>query len=201
LLLRAREANMGDGILRQQFETMTLQYLDSLYNFALLLTRERDRAEDLVQETYLRAYRFYDRYECGTNYKAWLLTMMRNIFINGFHQRAREVSLSDMDDVEDKSTDSYQPPEEALFSGRSMLEKGIFRVDIEKALNDLPDRLKAVVVLKDIEGFDYKEIAKILGCPVGTVMSRLWRSRNFLKKSLRDYSQGRTRHKVRLETV
>ncbi len=146
---------MVDGVLRQQFETMTLQYLDSLYNFALLLTREKDRAEDLVQETYLRAYRFYDRYACGTNYKAWLFTMMRNIFINGFHQRAREVSLSDMDDVEDSSTDSYETPAEALFSGRSMLEKGIFRVDIEKALNDLPDRLKAVIVLKDIEGFDY----------------------------------------------
>jgi RNA polymerase sigma-70 factor (ECF subfamily) len=197
------EANVGDGILRQQFERMTLQYLDSLYNFALLLTREKDRAEDLVQETYLRAYRFYDRYVCGTNYKAWLFTMMRNIFINGFHQRAREVSLSDMDDMEDSSTDSHQyhAPVEALFSSHSMLEKGIFRVDIEKALNDLPDRLKAVIVLKDIEGFDYKEISKILGCPVGTVMSRLWRSRNFLKKTLRDYSQGRSRQRARLETV
>lgn len=192
---------MGDGVLRQQFETMTLQYLDSLYNFALILTRERDRAEDLVQETYLRAYRFYDRYQCGTNYKAWLLTMMRNIFINGFHQRAREISISDMDDVEDSSIDRYEAPAEALFSGRSMLEKGIFRMDIEKALNDLPDRLKAVIVLKDIEGFDYKEISKILGCPVGTVMSRLWRSRNFLKKTLKDYSQGRTRHRARLEAV
>ncbi|MCI0528528.1 MAG: sigma-70 family RNA polymerase sigma factor [Nitrospira sp.] len=191
---------MGDEVLRQQFETMTLQYLDSLYNFALLLTRERDRAEDLVQETYLRAYRFYDRYVCGTNYKAWLFTMMRNIFINGVHQRSREVSLSDMDEME-SSTDSYEAPADALFTNRSMLEKGIFRVDIEKALNDLPDRLKAVIVLKDIEGFDYKEISKILECPVGTVMSRLWRSRNFLKKTLRDYSQGRSRHRARLETV
>jgi RNA polymerase sigma-70 factor (ECF subfamily) len=191
---------VGDGVLRQQFETMTLQYLDSLYNFALLLTRERDRAEDLVQETYLRAYRFYDRYQCGTNYKAWLFTMLRNIFINGFHQRAREVSLSDMDNMEDSSTGSYEAPG-ALFSSRSMLEKGIFRVDIEKALNDLPDRLKTVIVLKDVEGFDYKEISKILGCPVGTVMSRLWRSRSFLKKTLKDYSQGRSRHRARLETL
>jgi len=192
---------VGDGGLRQDFETLTLKYLDSLYHFALILTRERDRAEDLVQETYLRAYRFYNRYECGTNYRAWLFTMMRNIFINEFHQRAKEISLSDMDGVEEGSEDIYESPNDTFFSGRSMLEKGIFRVDIEKALNNLPERLKAVVVLKDIEGFDYKEIAKILGCPVGTVMSRLWRSRNFLKKTLKDYSQCRSQQRARMETV
>lgn len=192
---------MRDGGLRQDFEILTLKYLDSLYNFALILTRERDRAEDLVQETYLRAYRFYDRYECGTNYKAWLFTMMRNIFINGFHHRAKEISLSDMDNVEECNDDGYASPNGTFFSNRSMLEKEIFRVDIEKALNNLPERLKAVVVLKDIEGFDYKEIAKILECPVGTVMSRLWRSRNFLKKTLKDYSQGRSRQRARMETV
>jgi RNA polymerase sigma-70 factor (ECF subfamily) len=192
---------VGNGGLRQDFETLTLKYLDSLYHFALILTRERDRAEDLVQETYLRAYRFYDRYECGTNYKAWLFTMMRNIFINGFHQRAKEISLSDMDEVEECKDDGYESPNGTLSSSRTMLEKGIFRADIEKALNNLPERLKAVVVLKDIEGFDYKEIAKILGCPVGTVMSRLWRSRNFLKKTLKDYSQGRPRQRARMETA
>ena len=191
---------MGDGHLRHNFETSTLEYLDSLYNFAMILTREKDRAEDLVQETYLRAYRFYDRYECGTNYKAWLFTMMRNIFINTFHQRAKEISLSDMDDVEEGKEESYEFPN-GLSSNHSVLEKGIFRVDIEKALNNLPERLKAVVVLKDIEGFDYKEIANILECPVGTVMSRLWRSRNFLKKTLKAYSHGRSRHGAGIETV
>jgi len=189
---------VGDGVLRQDFETMTLQYVDSLYHFALLLTRERDYAEDLVQETYLRAYRFCDRYECGTNYKAWLFTMMRNIFINKFHQRAREISLSEMDEVKE---DGYESPNGTLSSARSILEKGIFRADIEKALNCLPAQLKAVIVLKDIEGFDYKEIAKILGCPVGTVMSRLWRSRNFLKKTLKDYYEGRSTQKARMETA
>ena len=106
---------MGEGGLRQDFETLTLNYLDCLYSFALILTRERDRAEDLVQETYLRAYRFYDRYECGTNYKAWLFTMMRNIFINGFHQRAKEISLSDMDDVEECNDDGYESPNDTFF--------------------------------------------------------------------------------------
>lgn len=183
---------MGDGVLRQDFEALTLRYLDSLYHFAMLLTRERHQAEDLVQETYLRAYRFYNRYECGTNYKAWLYTMMRNIFINGFHQRAREISLSDMDEVREEGEESYEVPWGGFTSDRSVLEKGIFRADIEKALSDLPERLRAVVILKDIEGFDYKEIARILGCPVGTVMSRLWRSRNFLKRSLKDYALQRS---------
>jgi RNA polymerase sigma-70 factor, ECF subfamily len=186
--------------MRQDFEALTLQYLDSLYHFAFLLTHERDSAEDLVQETYLRAYRFYDRYEYGTNYKAWLFTMVRNIFINRFHQRAREISLSDMD-LEETGDNGYESPNGHSSSAHFVLEKGIFRVDIEKALERLPESLRAVVILKDIEGFDYKEIANILECPVGTVMSRLWRSRNFLKKTLKDYHRGRPSEKVRITIV
>jgi RNA polymerase sigma-70 factor, ECF subfamily len=187
-------------VLRQDFETLTLRYLDSLYNFGMVLTRQKDHAEDLVQETYLRAYRFYHQYEFGTNYKAWLFTIMRNIFINNYHQQAKEISLSDLD-IEDEREDRYEMLNGPLFSVQSTLGRGIFPADIEKALNDLPVQLKAVIVLKDIEGFDYREIANILGCPTGTVMSRLWRSRNLLKKSLKDYSQGRFPRKVRSETA
>lgn len=195
---------MREKAIREKFEALTLQHLDALYQFALLLTRERHHAEDLVHETYLRAYRFYNRFECGTNYKAWLFTILRNIFINEFHHRAREVSLSDMDiDIEEVNEERYESPPTSmrLLSAGSMAEKGIFRADIEKALNDLPERLRAVVMLKDVGGFDYKEIADILGCPVGTVMSRLWRSRNFLKKSLKDYRQMGQRPKVRMRQV
>ena len=191
---------MGDELLRQDFETLTMQYVDSLYHFALLLTHERDFAEDLVQETYLRAFRFYNRYECGTNYKAWLFTMMRNIFINMFHQRAREVSLSDLE-MDEAKENGYEPPNGTFSPTRSILEKGIFRADLERALNCLPAQLKEVIVLKDIEGFDYKEISKILGCPLGTVMSRLWRSRNSLKKTLKDYYEGRATQRARMETA
>ncbi len=191
---------MRNGSVRQEFESLTLKYLDSLFHFALILTRQKDHAEDLVQETYLRAYRFYDHYECGTNYKAWLFTMMRNIFINGFHQRAREVSLSEMD-LDEAAEQRYEAMNGGFPSMHSILEKGIFRADIERALNDLPDRLKAVVVLRDIEGFDYKEIARILDCPVGTVMSRLWRSRNCLKKSLKDYRETRSAQRVGAEII
>jgi RNA polymerase sigma factor (sigma-70 family) len=105
-----------------------------------------------------------------------------------------------MDEVEEGMEGVYEFPN-GLSSNHSVLERGIFRADIEKALNNLPERLKAVVVLKDIEGFDYKEIAKILGCPVGTVMSRLSRSRNVLKKTLKAYSHGRSRHGAGVETA
>jgi RNA polymerase sigma-70 factor, ECF subfamily len=184
---------MDDPKIRQEFESLTLRYLDSLYQFAFLLTREKDTAEDLVQDTYIRAYRFYSQYECGTNYKAWLFTVMRNLFINRFHQRAREISLSGMD---------LEPPEENgngngagngdFSSSHSILEKGIFRLDIQKALDGLPEPLRAVVVLKDVEGFDYKEISDILDCPMGTVMSRLSRGRKLLKTRLKDYAKSRS---------
>ncbi len=177
-------------MVREDFETLTLKYMDSLYYFALTLTRDKEYAEDLVQETYLRAHRFYHQYQNGTNYKAWLFTLMRNIFINDYHKRAKEISLSDLD-TEDEKEVSYEPLNGALFSFDTTLGKGIFAADIENALNELPQRLKTVVILKDVVGLDYKEISRVLDCPVGTVMSRLWRSRNFLKKRLKDYSQGR----------
>ena len=185
-----------DGTVRQGFEALTLQYLDSLYQFALLLTRERHHAEDLVQETYLRAHRFYSHYECGTNYKSWLFTILRSLFINEFHRRAREISLTEMDEGEGDEEYVF-PPGGSLRSASSTLEKGIFNVDLVKALNSLPERLRAVVLLKDLEGFDYKEIAGIVGCPVGTVMSRLSRSRNFLKESLKDYRHAKRHQQVR----
>ncbi len=176
-------------MLRQDFETLALKHMDSLFNFAMILTRDKEYAEDLVQDTCLRALRFYHKYENGTNYKAWLFMVMRNIFINDYHKRAKEISLSELD-TNDEREAAYEPLNGALFSFDTILGKGIFAVDIENALNELPQHLKAVVVLKDVEGLDYKEISRVLDCPVGTVMSRLWRSRNLLKKWLKDYSQG-----------
>lgn len=171
---------------KAEFEALTLGYLDSLYGFTLILTGNSDDAYDLVQDAYLRAYRFYHRYQPVTNYKAWLFTLTKNLFINRYHQRAREVSLTDVELV-DVDDDSYESPKPILVAAQSRHERGVFRHDFQAALAALPEKLRLAVLLKDIEGFDYREIAEIMGCPLGTVMSRLSRGRNQLKKSLKDY--------------
>jgi len=173
-----------DDSKKAEFEDVTLRYLDSLYGFALVLTGNSDDAHDLVQDAYLRAYRFYPRYAQIANYKAWLFTLTKNLFINRYHQRAREVSLTELEVVED---DPYESPKEILVAARGRHEKGLFRQDFERALAELPAKLRLAVLLKDVEGFDYKEIAEIMNCPLGTVMSRLSRGRNLLKKALKDY--------------
>ncbi len=169
---------------KTEFEELTLPYLDSLYGFAMVLTANSDDAHDLVQDSYLRAFRFYHRYEHIANYKAWLFTLAKNLFINRYHQRAREISLSDIDIVDDEP---YESPAPLLLFAYDRHEQGVFRRDIQLALTAMPEKLRLAVLLKDVEGFDYKEMAEILGCPLGTVMSRLSRGRNLLKKSLRDY--------------
>ncbi|NKE71383.1 sigma-70 family RNA polymerase sigma factor [Candidatus Manganitrophus noduliformans] len=170
----------------REFEETTLPFLDSLYRYAALLTGDRDQAEDLVQETYLRACRFFDRYERGTHCKAWLMTILRNIFINQYHQRSREVLVSEFDEPGD--FEPLSPPGVSREDGS--LKSRIARHDLKKALEALPAHLREVVLLKDAEGFDYKEIGRLIGVPLGTVMSRLFRARNQLKRHLKDYESG-----------
>ncbi len=173
-----------DAAKKAEFEELTLKYLDSLYGFSLVLTGNSDDAHDLVQDAYLRAFRFYHRYEHIANYKAWLFTITKNLFINRYHQRAREVSLTELEIVED---DPYESPREILVAASDRHQRGLFRQDFQRAMASLPEKLRLAVLLKDVEGFDYKEIAEIMSCPLGTVMSRLSRGRNFLKKALKDY--------------
>jgi RNA polymerase sigma-70 factor (ECF subfamily) len=121
-----------------------------------------------------------------------LFTLTKNLFINRYHQRAREISLSDIDIVDDEP---YESPAPLLLFAYDRHERGVFRRDIQLALIALPEKLRLAVLLRDVEGFDYKEIAEVMGCPLGTVMSRLSRGRNLLKKSLRDYwhtAEGRS---------
>jgi RNA polymerase sigma-70 factor (ECF subfamily) len=172
---------------KTEFEELTLPYLDSLYGFALVLTGNSDDAHDLVQDAYLRAYRFYHRYQPITHYKAWLFTLTKNLFINRYHQRAREVSLTSLE-IDDDAP--YESPRDLLVAASGRHEKGLFRQDFDWAMAELPEKLRLAVLLKDVEGFDYKEIAEIMGCPLGTVMSRLSRGRQLLKKSLKDYWVG-----------
>ncbi len=165
--------------MKQEFEILALQYLDSLYQFALFLMGKSPHAEDLVCETYLRAHHFYGPLDHGTKNKIRLFTTMHSIFIKGYRQGSREGSDADTDSQEEGGYTSSP-------------DREIFRVSIERALSELPDPFKAVVVLKDVFGFDYQEIARILECPIGMVRPRLWRSRNLLKERLKDYGQDLT---------
>ncbi len=162
--------------LKKDSVALTLEHLDSLYQFALLLTDESHHAGDLVYETYLKAHCFRGPFEYGANDKVWLFSLMHSTFMNEHRQGSREDS--------DVNTDGQEEGGYALPPDRE-----IFRVSIERALPELPDPFKTVVVLKDVFGFDYQEIARILECPIGMVRPRLWRSRNLLKERLKDYSQ------------
>jgi len=174
---------------KKEFEELTLEHLDTLYSTALRLCRNEDLAQDLVQETYLRAFRFYDKFQLGTNIKAWLLKIMKNIYINKYRKEQREVNLFDLTDIDPiyeeflqrEAIKSMDNPEDCFFNK-------VFTQDLEKALNKLPEEFKMVVILADIEGLSYREIAEIMECPIGTVMSRLHRARRILQKYLIDYA-------------
>jgi RNA polymerase sigma-70 factor (ECF subfamily) len=168
-----------------EFETIALPYLDALYGFAVLLTGEKGEAEDLVQDAYLRAWQFFSQFQRGTNCKAWLFTIMKHVFLNQNQQRAREVLVpgSNGDAEPENFWDNVPRQVEGITGGRDQ----VFKHDIEKALSLLPSAYKLVVLLKDIEGFSYAEIAGLLDCPVGTVMSRLSRVRHLLRQSLHAY--------------
>jgi len=172
------------------FEREALPHMDALYNFALRMTADPDEADDLVQETYLKAYRFFDKFEQGTNCKAWLFRIMKNSFINIYRRSSKEPDKVDYHDVEEfyhsiraESTDPNDL-EEKIFSN-------IFDDDVTTALESLPEEFRTVVILCDIEGFTYEEIADFVECPIGTVRSRLHRGRKMLRTQLFDYARQR----------
>jgi len=183
------------------FEEAALPYIDALYGFGLLLTGQADEAEDLVQETLLRAFRFFHQYEHGTNCKAWLFTIMKHIFLNQAPQRARMVLSREVGPDEEGTSQALWRESQSPGHGSSMRDE-VFAKDIEKALGLLPDAFRLVVVLKDVEGFSYGEIARLLDCPIGTVMSRLSRARDLLRQFLQDYAANSSRrHALRHEST
>lgn len=182
------------------FEEAALPYIDALYGFGLLLTGQADEAEDLVQETLLRAFRFFHQYEHGTNCKAWLFTIMKHIFLNQAPQRARMVLSREVGPDEEGTAQALWRESQSFGHGSSMRDE-VFAKDIEKALGLLPEAFRLVVVLKDVEGFSYGEIARFLDCPIGTVMSRLSRARDLLRKFLQDYAASSRRHALRHEST
>ncbi len=175
------------------FERDALSYLDALYRTALRMTRSEEEAEDLVQETYIRAFRFQEQFEAGTNLKAWLFRILTNTFINEYQRRKRSRQVLDAATAEQETTDGVLIHElsESQRSPESMLVDRSVSDDVQRALDALPDDFRVAVVLCDIEGLSYKEIAEVMGTPVGTVMSRLFRGRRLLQTSLKEFAQQR----------
>ncbi len=182
----------------KQFEQVALIHIDELYATALRYTKSEKDAEDLVQETFLKAYTNFHRYEQGTNCRAWLFTILTNTFINRFRRKKKEREILNADDlrnveqnfIDRERAEFYQNPEKgALFR--------TFSTDLKSALTSLPEEFRTVVVLADLNDFSYKEIAHILDVPVGTVMSRLFRGRKLMRRHLVDvaYDRGIIRNK------
>lgn len=172
------------------FENVTMPFLDALYNTAYRMTRNAEDAEDLVQETYLKAYKYYDKFQEGTNLKAWLFKIMKNTFINAYRKKQQVPPETDFGDIEE-SFESLVSEEvkRDIKSPEDELLSGVLDEDIQHALEDLPPDFRMVVLLADLEGFTYKEIAGILDVPVGTVMSRLYRGRRLLEAAMLKYAR------------
>ncbi len=168
----------------REFEEVALVHLDALYRSALRLTHNRSEAEDLVQETCLRAFRGFHRFNPGTNCRAWLFTILRNAFLNRIRQAGRDVLAGESVDLESttfpgvaETLPARGHPDEEFF-------QTVLHGDVDRALKALPLPFREVVILADLEGLAYKEIAQVVGCPVGTVMSRLSRGRGLLRQAL-----------------
>ena len=169
------------------FEREALVHMDALYSMALFLTRNPQDAGDLVQDTYLRAYRFFHQFQQGTSCRAWLFTILRNTFINGYRKKVREPNLVDYADVEPFLHLVRDCPGEDDSPERRALDRQ-FGDDVTEALDQLPSEFRVVVLLCDVEGFSYEEIAEIVACPIGTVRSRLSRGRQLLQRQLAEYA-------------
>jgi RNA polymerase sigma-70 factor (ECF subfamily) len=177
-----------------QFAELAMEHMGSLYSAALRMTRNPADAEDLVQETYLKAYRAFGSFKEGTNLKAWLYRILTNTFINSYRARKRRPEQTDIDDVEDLYLYRRLGGLEAVSAGRSAEEEVLEHFtegDVKAAVEALPEQFRMAVLLADVEGFSYKEIADILDIPIGTVMSRLHRGRKALQKTLHEFGMER----------
>jgi RNA polymerase sigma-70 factor, ECF subfamily len=167
-----------------RFEAEAMPLLAGLYSGAYRLTRNAADAEDLVQETYLRAYRGFHQFEPGTNLKAWLYRILMNTFINSYRKRQREPQTVSDDEIEDWYLYSKMVERGTEPSAEASVIESLPDEDVQAALAELPEQFRVAVLLADVEGFSYKEIAEITEVPIGTVMSRLHRGRKALEKAL-----------------
>jgi RNA polymerase sigma-70 factor (ECF subfamily) len=175
-----------------RFESDALQYLDQLYAAAMRMTRNPADAEDVVQETFAKAYASFHQFTPGTNLKAWLYRILTNTYINSYRKKQREPQLSDGESVEDwQLARAESHTSSGLKSAETVALENLPDSDVKDALQQLAPDFRLAVFLADVEGFSYKEIAEIMGTPIGTVMSRLNRGRTQLRKLLADYARDR----------
>lgn len=187
LALLAEPTTSEQKKLYADFEREAVPHMDSLYNYAIKMTGDSDDASDLIQDTYLKAFRFFDKFEQGTNCKAWLFRIMKNTFINSYRKSAKEPDKVDYEDVE-----NFYENIKASNTDSAHLEKDIYDNllddELSQAITSLPEDFRTVVILADIEGFTYDEIADFIDIPVGTVRSRLHRARKMLFTKLYKYA-------------
>ena len=176
-----------------EFEVEALRHLDALYRTALRMTRSEADAEDLVQETYIRAFRFRDQFTLGTNMKAWLFRILTNTFINTYRRKTAQPEITDLEGIDEFSLYRRMADDRAASTSpdpEAELLNSVVDTEVTDALEELPEKFRTTVLL-DVEGFSYKEIAEMLAIPIGTVMSRLHRGRKFLQKRLYDLARER----------
>jgi len=184
------QVSYSDAEKHEIFNREFMPHINSMYNFAFRLTMDEDDANDLVQDTYLKAFRFISSFEQGTNAKAWLFRILKNSFINDYRKRSKEPAKVDYQEVEA----TYNSEEAAEVDHTSDLRveavRDMIGDEVATALNSLPIDFRTVIILCDVEGFTYEEMAKILDIPIGTVRSRLHRARNLLKDKLKTYASS-----------
>ena len=177
-----------------RFSDLAMEHMPALYSAALRMTRNPSDAEDLVQETYLKAYRSYATFAEGTNLRAWLYRILTNTYINNYRAAKRRPEVTDVEDVEDLYLYKRMSAPGGIRAGRSAEDEALdtFTDDVVKtALEELPEAFRMAVLLADVEGFSYKEISEITDVPIGTVMSRIHRGRRALQKTLFDTAAAR----------
>lgn len=188
--IRMAELNLEEVQKQNDFREEIIPHLDAIYNFALRLTSDPNDAEDLVQDTIVKAFRFFSSYEKGTNAKAWLFRILKNSYINNYRKQSKQPHQVDYNDIA-----AYYETIRSEQSDTTDLENILYRDllddDITNALSILPDEFRTVVLLCDIEGFTYEEIANMVDVPIGTIRSRLHRGRNLLRVQLIEYAVKR----------
>jgi RNA polymerase sigma-70 factor, ECF subfamily len=173
---------LSEAVASDDFQRAALEHLDALYNFAMYLTRNPPEADDLVQETYLRAFRFSHRFQPGTHLRAWLFQILRNTFLTFYRLHERESALAE---------DGVPTWDVPMFHDAPEESSGTVEVhtDLERALRRLPEEFRTVLLLAEVEGMALEDVARVLACPVGTVKSRIFRAKERLRALLRDYKK------------